>query len=721
MKIIITLALALLIFSPVVIAGVFINEVELNPNGSPDLEWIEFFNNGPSVDLTGWYVKDRDNNQFFFPPVIISDFYVLEGFSNDFVNSDENVSLFDANGTLIDNAPHLTDSSNNGRTWQRVPDGVGDLLFEIGTKGITNLPTLIENESVSKTCIVESEDVSLVARVTGFCIDEVLFSIDLGGWMNFSTLKIGDNYTYTIPAGNLSAGNTNWRVYSIDCFNRTVAGGIQAFSVLHGTNLDVSPSSPSGLNGWYKTEPQFTLNNVDASKKWYQWDGDDMNSYTGPFGLELIPNAVHGDGSIDSAGLLTLKWFSNVCSSSLGRNESKQERNFKVDLTNPFIKNMIPSPNSIVHSNPVEISAYIDEIYNGNSGINLSSIRMRIDGLDVVPNVGLADSIDARVNYTVNLSEENHTVRIDASDNSGRSSYIEWEFELNIASDFFINVLSPLDSIYEKKKVLFNLTTSDINSSLVDVEKIEFINYNDKTVRWTTLCVECSGYERGRNLNEGPNSIDIRATRDGNVKTVNFSIFIDSKKPIVHSMLPKKNDVVNGSRFWLGYTEENLKKVLLYVNQTDEFGSSQEMHELTCLPGKRQECAISLDLSAYDGKKINYWYSVEDDINTLITKKLKVIVDTTNPVLIINMPQNGTYTNKKVPFNITISEKVDLEYIDSWDVRPQWKKICSSCDSFGFDRVKTKTFSKGIHSLMIKATDEAGNSDDGSVGFLVDY
>ena len=205
MKIIITLALALLIFSPVVIAGVFINEVELNPNGSPDLEWIEFFNNGPSADLTGWYVKDRDNNQFFFPPVIISDFYVLEGFSNDFVNSDENVSLFDANGTLIDNAPHLTDSSNNGRTWQRVPDGVGDLLFEIGTKGITNLPTLIENESVSKTCIVESEDVSLVARVTGFCIDEVLFSIDLGGWMNFSTLKIGDNYTYTISSTNLNS------------------------------------------------------------------------------------------------------------------------------------------------------------------------------------------------------------------------------------------------------------------------------------------------------------------------------------------------------------------------------------------------------------------------------------------------------------------------------------------------------------------------------------
>ncbi|MBI3623763.1 lamin tail domain-containing protein [Candidatus Pacearchaeota archaeon] len=716
MKKIIPLALALLVALPLVLAGVSINEIELNPSGSPDSghQWIEIYNSA-SQDLSGWYILDRDGDHFNLSGS--ASFYVLDSLTG-LRTSNENLSLFNNIGTLVDYTNFITDSSNNGKTWQRVPDGTGSFVFEDGTKGITNLPTIIENETADKACVVESENVTLIAQVSGFCIQNVIFSIDLGSWMNFTATRIGDNYTYIIPSDVLEAGNVHWKVYSLDCFNRTMEGSQQTLNVKSGSSLSVNPSLPNGLNGWYVNEPTFTIDKGDADHVWYQWDSDDNHSYTGPFGLENIPNAV--EGVFDSAGFLTLKWFSDVCASELGRNELKQQKNFMVDLTSPIIKNQMPAPNSIVHLNDFNISAYIDEKYNGNSGVNLSSIVMRVDGV-VVPAVSeLQDNIDAAVNYIAHLDLGVHNVSLEVKDNAGRSSHSEWSFSVDIAPEFFLNVHSPENSIYEKKRVLFNLSINDGNGSLVNVDKIDYIDYNDLRPRWTTLCTNCDSYERLRNIDEGQNNITIRVQLQDVVKNVNISSFVDSKKPIISSMLPKKNGVTNGSNFWLKYSEDNLEEVKLLINHTDNSSSFQDEFNLNCTSGKNKQCSKSLDLSEFDGSWIEYWFEVSDSINTVITKRVNVSVDTTSPILIINMPENGTY-GKNVPFNLSVNEKTDIEYLDSWDEVPAWKKICGNCNGYGLTSTKTKLFKKGIHNLMIKATDKAGNSDEGSVGFLVDY
>lgn len=702
--------------------GVHINEVELNPAGNPDVdEWVEIHNDESPTNLSGWYITDRDNNKFFFPDSIIglNGFFVLDSFPNNaLVNTNENVSLYDSNNSLIDKVLLLSDSGNNNKTWSRVPDGTGSFVFQNGTKGFSNvlngsIPPInitISERSVEPVCAFFDDEITLKTKVEGDCINQVIFSVEINGnWTDFSATKIAGIYTKHIPSGTFSeSGSIDWKVIARDCYDRIQEDVIKTFTLHERTILLADPVNPNGLNNWYVSEPKFSLYNNEADNIWYEWDSSGIIHYAGLFGLEDIPNAP----PIDSAGILELKWFSDACSDENGLNESESDKKFYVDLTNPIIKNLIPANNAaIINELRPEISAYIDEAYNGNSGINLSAVKLILDGEIITSdsNITREGSLDAKVNYkpSSDLDIGEHDVRIIAYDNAGRFTLVDWSFDIEEAGNFSLSVYSPEDISYEKKSVLFNITTADY------VEKIEYINYNDKRPNWKILCRYCNEYIRNRNLNEGKNNITIRATDEyGQIEEKNISLFIDSKKPIIHSVIPTKNKFTNGNLFYIKYSEDNLEEVELFWNE--------ESMVLNCSSGRKQECTTSIDLSSNDGEEIEFWFEVSDSINTVITKKTKVLVDTTSPILSINMPKNATY-QRKVPINLSVSENVTIEYMDSWDERPEWRKLCSDCDNYGFDKEKTKSFRKGIHELIIKATDEAGNFDEDQVEFLVDY
>jgi len=123
-------------------------------------------------------------------------------------------------------------------------------------------------------------------------------------------------------------------------------------------------------------------------------------------------------------------------------------------------------------------------------------------------------------------------------------------------------------------------------------------------------------------------------------------------------------------------------------------------------------------LSAFDNQTIEYHYEVSDSISTTISKNISVKVDTTSPILNLFFP-NETEYGRRVPFNITISEEVKLEYLDELDSRPRWRSLCRSCEEYGNLKNKEKSFNKGQHDLLIRAIDEAGNSDVRNVSFIV--
>ena len=544
---------------------------------------------------------------------------------------------------------------------------------------------------------------------------------------NFSIVhSCSPNETIEIPNGTYYCTNGSFLGMKLDSHNEIFLNvkshpalwpgkynfSIGFFHLERGrTNLTVFPPFPDGNNGWYVTKPLFTLENPNAINIWYRWDSIADKLYNGSFGLENIPNAP----PIESAGVLDLNWWSDMCGG-----ESIQEKIFYVDLKDPLISNLFPLNNSIVYSNPRPlISAYLDEVYQSNSGINKNSIIMKVDGNIVGTSVIDAGSIDAIVNYlpSADLSEGTHNVSVYIEDNAGRNSSLEWFFYFNSSvSPLILTVNLPLSEIYESKRVSFNVSASR------KVNKMEYINWNDKKPKWKQLCRNCNEYGLIRKkfilLNEGENDIAIRAVNGyGYMDEKNVSLFIDSKKPKISKILPRRNNVINGSEFYIKYSEDNLKEVSVVWNPVEVLQDCNES-------GINKECSVGINLSLYDGKWIDYYFNVSDIVRSVQSRETRVLVDTTLPVLKVYLPFNKTGNEsygRKISFNITISEDVNLEYYDKSDARPKWTRICTRCNEYGFDKVKTILFKKGVHDILIRAVDKAGNSDTKEIEFKVDY
>ena len=258
------------------------------------------------------------------------------------------------------------------------------------------------------SCAHELKNVELNANLSSTTnINQILFSVDIDGVVSnrTSTLTVGNTIYYTINSSEFDGTESvTWNVYVEDIYGYLFNDSWNSFYVRNKTELYVNPDVPDGSNGWYITEPLFTLvkDSLVGVNSSYRWDSSGNFLYINPFGLENIPNNV-------SAGILELNYWSSYDGCS---NELEQNQTFKVDLTNPVIKELSPGNQSVVYNDfRPRISAYLDEIYSSNSGIDNTSIFMTVDGSPVNPSIGVMDSIDAILRYTpdVDLSEGMHT------------------------------------------------------------------------------------------------------------------------------------------------------------------------------------------------------------------------------------------------------------------------------------------------------------------------
>jgi len=147
----ISLAAACAADAPTVPRTVVLNEIELNPNGyDRDAEWVELLNVGAvPVDLAGWTLTYNYPTEGATTVAEASAIlnpgqrrvFVYEGLR---LRNDAStvIRLCDAAGALIDETPALRDVADDGKTWQRIPDG-GDPLLPLwllrdGTRNAPN-------------------------------------------------------------------------------------------------------------------------------------------------------------------------------------------------------------------------------------------------------------------------------------------------------------------------------------------------------------------------------------------------------------------------------------------------------------------------------------------------------------------------------------------------------------------------------------------------------
>lgn len=288
------------------------------------------------------------------------------------------------------------------------------------------------------------------------------------------------------------------------------------------------------------------------------------------------------------------------------------------------------------------------------------------------------------------------------------------EVRVNILPEFLL-VNSPAnDKTYNSSLIDVNVTLDMLGS------KIEIIKWTFDKHSWRTLCTNCYSYgnfkDKTRAFKEGDSEVEFRLIGPGNnivqEKIVKFAI--DSKKPVILKTQPSSGSATNGNGFYLKYSEENLKEITLTLYYGNEKTKITKTNQ-ECLPGNRQECFFEVDISKYNNKWIQYQFKVSDYASTEDTKRIPIFVDMINPTITINSPQDEYFNSRTIPFNITVDEYSTIQYMDLNERNAVWKELCKNCIEFGASKKITKSFSNGAHTLLIRATDYAGNYETKTV------
>jgi len=152
------IALGLSMMPPVILnassASIVINEVELNPPGNDNYlsveEWVELYNpTSKDIDVGGWSLSTTHGKRtvtITIPggTVIKAGGYLVISRGSQWLdNEDESIILRDSGGNIVDQTPLLSDTYNDGRTWQRYPNGrdtnsLSDWVFKLSTKERSN-------------------------------------------------------------------------------------------------------------------------------------------------------------------------------------------------------------------------------------------------------------------------------------------------------------------------------------------------------------------------------------------------------------------------------------------------------------------------------------------------------------------------------------------------------------------------------------------------------
>ncbi|MBI2499802.1 lamin tail domain-containing protein [Candidatus Woesearchaeota archaeon] len=691
--------LVISMFSSLVSAKVFINEVEFNPAGSDTgNEWVELYNDGLSaVNISDWEIIDNSGNTLIGGGSIINAtrFFVINS-SHTITNTNQNFTLLNDTNGIVDFTIRFNDSSptaGDNKAWARVPDGSNVWQFQNETKAANNLDLVSPNITSQKrhpNPVFEDDNVYLNATIDENYLKEVRINGTWeGNWNIFTVFSATNNvternFTYVVSEDDLESGEfIEWYYIAEDNSGNIGIGEKQNFTIRLATLVNITPSSPDGLNGYYVTIPIFTfLLDAQAISTYYRFDSLQWNLFVGPFLFDI--NGTLG-------GIERMDFFSNFGS----RNESIYNITIKVDVFGPELISI--NPTGIIRSGNVNINALIDDKYQSNSGLNLGSLVMKVDNIVVNPNLTSLDSLKARVNYsTSGLAEGNHSTNISIYDNAGNLGGGNWNFFVNLTTHI-LTVNSPASGNYGSNRVRF-----DINANIPG--KITFKDNDNEQV----LCNTCVTINKTLSLRDGYHNLTINV---GN-EEVNRSIFIDSKEPKIIKIMPKSKTYVNGTELSVKYTEDFLDNInILYGNGSLMFSTNLS----NCESGRNVVCAIDIDLSNFNGQAINFSFNVSDSIRSINSKINTLFVDTTKPLIIINFPNNISQT-RRVNFDLSVSEVVrGLSYIDFSDIRPSEKRLCRNCQYYN----KTRSFNNGNHSLKFIVEDKAGNMGEANVNFTV--
>jgi parallel beta-helix repeat protein len=436
---------------------------------------------------------------------------------------------------------------------------------------------------------------------------------------------------------------------------------------------------------------------IDLGSIYLNVDGVDVSSSSSPTasGVTYTPVTALSDGT----HYVYLKVNDTL------DNMATELWSFYVDASPPDISNLLPSDGQITNN----VTPMISANYSDEFGINLSSVLLEVDSVDVT---SFANVMANGLTYIpgLPLSEASHNVYLEVNDTTGNMATASWSFSIETTPPSITNMQPPNTATIVDTTPFIIADYSDpsgINMSSVlimvdgvDVTAISIVTINDFM------------YISGSPMSDGTHDVYIEV-RDiaGNLATESWSFNIDSDTtpPVVSNEQPPHTSTTNDDTplISVDYSDPSgilLSNVVLFVDGINVTASASVTPS-----GVSYTPATALSEGDHDV----YMEVVDASFSSnLVTYSWSFTVDTTDliPPTISNMqPPDASSTNDHTPMigadyndfsGINISS-VLLE-VDGTDVT-----VSAFVTSNGITYTPTIPLADGVHTVYLEVRDES--------------
>jgi hypothetical protein len=524
----------------------------------------------------------------------------------------------------------------------------------------TYLPT-VHITSPPDGAIVQTADVEVAWQATdiGSGIDYQEMSVDGGDWDEVSESPV------TIP---LADGDHTVEVRAFDMAGNGDTDSV-SFSVdaTAPTVAITSPEDGACLDSdtvvvtWTVSEtgPDITVS--------YRIDGGYWDVATGD--SATFSSLDEGEHTVE------------VKVSDVADNEYTASVTFTVDTVSPSVSITSPEDGDLVGTDDVAVSWTASD---GGSGIDTVEIRA---GDDAWQDAGTSPSV------IEGLADGPHTVEVMATDAAGNWAIAMIDITVD-ATDPVVSITEPTEgSILSSSTVEIVWTADDGSGSGVAA-----VELNLDSSAWEPVT---GGTTTLTGLADGEHTVVIRATDlVGNEDSASVNFTVDTLGPTVSIDSPADGYISSSASIAIAWTAS----------------SDTETTEYRLDGGSWVEVTgSSVTLSSLSDGSHTFEVSVTDGAGLSVTDSIGFVVDTGDPVVAISSPEDGAeLSGTEVVVEWTASDAGSgVAMVEVRLDSGAWVEVTGPSETFA-------GLSEGLHTVVVRATDEAGNTATAEVAFTVD-
>ena len=254
------------------------------------------------------------------------------------------------------------------------------------------------------------------------------------------------------------------------------------------------------------------LTGVDALSVMVLLDGQNVTGQANVTrtGFSLALASPLGDGS----HTLVVRVRDNA------ENEAQATVQFMTDITPPVISNLSPQEGSKINSARPVISAGLSD---ATSGVNVASVKLSLDGADVVATV---TGSSVSFTPTSDLSDGSHVVRVEVADRAGNRATAQSTFTTDVTPPVISNLVPQNGSTTDNARPSISAGLSDATSG-VDVGSVRL---SLDGVNVTATVTESSvSFTPTSDLSDGPHTAQLEvADRAGNRATTQSTFTVQT-------------------------------------------------------------------------------------------------------------------------------------------------------------------------------------------------